>query len=258
MQYFVMRTARQHSIPVLLDGQGGDETLLGYRHYFAGIMRSVLRHRGFIATLHELRECRRNRSQMSSGAILANFVFYSSAWLQQLLMRRRNRYLRDCPVITPQQREFSGALSNLARLQRLEIERTNLPALLRFEDKNSMWHAIETRLPFLDYRSVECALSLPVESKFHGGWTKYVLRRAMDSDLPASITWRVRKIGFEAPSAVWLRAHAQEMRREVLASPLIAELSRPGMLEHSYVGLHQSVRWRLFSVALWARVFGVT
>jgi asparagine synthase (glutamine-hydrolysing) len=258
MQYFVMRTARQHSIPVLLDGQGGDETLLGYRHYFAGIMRSVLRRRGFRAMLGELRECRRNRSQMSSSAILVHFVFYSSAWLQQLLMRRRNRYLRERPVTTPQQREFSGALSDLARLQRLEIERTNLPALLRFEDKNSMWHAIETRLPFLDYRSVECALSLPVETKFHGGWTKYVLRRAMDSCLPASITWRIRKIGFEAPSAIWLREHAGEMRREVLASPLIAGLSRPGILERSYDGLHHAVRWRLYSVALWARLFGVT
>ena len=258
MQYFVMRTARQHSIPVLLDGQGGDETLLGYRHYFAGIMRSVLRNRGFMAVLRELRECRRNRSQMSSRAILVHFVFYSSAWLQQMLMRRRNRYLRERPVITPQQVEFSGVLSDLAKLQRLEIERTNLPALLRFEDKNSMWHAIETRLPFLDYRSVECALSLPVETKFHGGWTKYVLRRAMDSCLPASITWRIRKIGFEAPSAIWLREHAEEMRREVLASPLLAGLSRPGVLEHSYADLHHTVRWRLYSVALWARLFAVT
>jgi hypothetical protein len=59
-------------------------------------------------------------------------------------------------------------------------------------------------------------------------------------------------------SAIWLREHAGEMRREVLASPLIAGLSRPGMLEHSYDGLHHAVRWRLYSVALWARLFGVT
>ena len=258
MQHFVMRTARQHSIPVLLDGQGGDETLLGYRHYFAGIMRSVLRRRGLMAMLRELRECRRNRSQMSSRAILTHLVFYSSCWLQQLLMRHRSRYLRERPVITPQQREFSGVLSDLAKLQRLEIERTNLPALLRFEDKNSMWHAIETRLPFLDYRSVECALSLPVESKFRAGWTKYVLRRAMDSCLPASITWRIRKIGFEAPSGIWLREHSEQMRHEVLASPFVAAMSKPGMLERSYADLHYSVQWRLYSVALWARLFGVT
>ena len=107
------------------------------------------------------------------------------------------------------------------------------------------------------HRSVECALSLPVESKFYGGWTKYVLRRAMDSRLPAAITWRIRKIGFEAPSAIWLREHSEEMRREVLASPLLAELSRPGVLEHSYGDLHHAVRWRLYSVALWSRLFGV-
>ena len=221
-------------------------------------MRSVLRRRGLMAMLRELRECRRNRSQMSSRAILTHLVFYSSCWLQQLLMRHRNRYLRERPLITPQQREFSSVLSDLAKLQRLEIERTNLPALLRFEDKNSMWHAIETRLPFLDYRSVECALSLPVESKFQGGWTKYVLRRAMDSCLPASITWRIRKIGFEAPSGIWLREHSEEMRREVLTSPFVAGMSKPGMLERSYANLHYSVRWRLYSVALWARLFGVT
>jgi asparagine synthase (glutamine-hydrolysing) len=258
MQHFVMRTAREHAIPVLLDGQGGDETLLGYRHYFAGIMRSVLRRRGLLAMLRELVECERNGSQMSTRDILVHFLFYSSPRLQQWLMRRRNRYLRERPSIPPQLRAFSGVLSDLPRLQRLEIERTNLPALLRFEDKNSMWHAIETRLPFLDYLSVECALSLPVESKFRSGWTKYALRRAMDRDLPESITWRVRKIGFEAPSHTWMRLHADAMRREVLGSALLAELSKPGALDAGYGAMHRSVRWRLYSVALWARLFSVT
>ena len=70
----------------------------------------------------------------------------------------------------------------------LEITETNLPMLLRFEDKNSMHFAIETRLPFLDYRFVEFALGLPSRVKLNRGWTKWPLRAAMQKDLPAKIS----------------------------------------------------------------------
>lgn len=258
MQHFVMKTARAHGIPVLLDGQGGDETLLGYRHYLAGVMRHTLRAHGAFAMLRELFACSRSHSQMSVPKILLHFVFYSSVTAQRWLYRYRNRYLRVQPSVPEQVVAFSSSLSDLQQLQRLEIERTNLPALLRFEDKNSMWYAIETRLPFLDYRSVECALKLPVESKFQSGWTKYALRLAMDETLPKSITWRVRKLGFEAPSERWIPRHLETMKREVLASKILAEISKPGTLAKHYDSLHHSIQWRLYSVALWERVLSVS
>jgi asparagine synthase (glutamine-hydrolysing) len=120
-----------------------------------------------------------------------------------------------------------------------------------------MRFAVETRLPFLDWRSVETALALPAEAKFRRGWTKWVLRKAMAKRLPQEVTWRRWKIGFEAPAGTWLRAHESTMRDAVLASTLVGELARPGWLERNYGRMHAGTRWRLFSVAAWEREFGV-
>jgi asparagine synthase (glutamine-hydrolysing) len=137
------------------------------------------------------------------------------------------------------------------------MELANLPALLRFEDKNSMHFGVETRLPFLDWRAVETALALPSRCKFRHGWTKWVLRRAMNDLLPAEVTWRRWKVGFEAPTTTWLRAHAAPMREAVLGSSLLAELGDRRRLERGYLSMHAATRWRLFSVAMWEREFGV-
>ena len=120
-----------------------------------------------------------------------------------------------------------------------------------------MRFAVETRLPFLDWRSVETALALPSGAKFHRGWTKWLLRARMDSRMPRDVAWRRWKIGFEAPTATWLRMHAAPMREAVLSSKLLAEIGHRGKLERSYNKMHAATRWRLFSVAAWERAFQV-
>ena len=70
-----------------------------------------------------------------------------------------------------------------------------LPHLLRYEDKNSMAHSIESRVPFLDYRVVELAFSMPSEQKLRRGSGKFVLRNAMKGIVPESVTNRQGKIG---------------------------------------------------------------
>jgi asparagine synthase (glutamine-hydrolysing) len=64
-------------------------------------------------------------------------------------------------------------------LQRTEIERNQISHLLKYADRNSMAFSIETRLPFLDYRLVEFALSVPAEFKIKNGWTKNITRQGM-------------------------------------------------------------------------------
>ena len=53
---------------------------------------------------------------------------------------------------------------NLTQRQKMDLDKYSIPALARFEDRNSMANAIETRLPFLDHRLVEFLLNLHVES----------------------------------------------------------------------------------------------
>jgi asparagine synthase (glutamine-hydrolysing) len=258
MQWFVMRAARQAGIPVMLDGQGGDETLLGYRRYFAAVMLERLRSEGFGAMVRELAACRRNDAQLGTAGILVSMAIQGIPLANYLKMWLRGRWMRRRPPMSQAIRAEARAMRDVRALQRFDIEQSNLPALLRYEDKNSMRFAIETRLPFLDWRSVETALALPTETKLREGWTKWPLRRSAEGLLPDEITWRKWKIGFEAPAATWLQAGEASMREAVLGSALLKELGRTEWLRRNYGSMHGATRWRLFSVAMWEREFGVT
>jgi asparagine synthase (glutamine-hydrolysing) len=142
-------------------------------------------------------------------------------------------------------------------LQVLEITRTNLPVLLRYEDKNSMAHSIEARLPFLDYRVVETALSLPRDVKIRDGWSKWVLRKFMSGRMPDEITWRKNKMGFEAPEKIWLDRHSNTMKEAISGSAVIRKIVDLGKLDSLWLSLDYRSRWRLYSVALWEDAFDV-
>jgi asparagine synthase (glutamine-hydrolysing) len=77
---------------------------------------------------------------------------------------------------------------------------------LQLADRNSMAHATEVRrLPFLNHKLVEFIFSLPPHFKIRDGWTKWLLRKTMDKKLPAEITWRKDKTGFEPPQKQWMQ-----------------------------------------------------
>ena len=80
---------------------------------------------------------------------------------------------------------------------------SNLQALLRHEDRNSMAFSVEARVPFLDHRLVEFIFSLPSQFKIRDGYTKRVLRDGMHGVVPEKIRWRVRKLGFATPERTW-------------------------------------------------------
>ncbi len=82
-----------------------------------------------------------------------------------------------------------------------------LPALLHYEDRNSMLFSIEARVPFLDHRIFEKAISIPFYQKVNGGRPKYVLREAMKDILPQKIYKRRSKLGYPTPFAYWIRKY---------------------------------------------------
>src|SRR4030095_8345133 len=78
-----------------------------------------------------------------------------------------------------------------------------LPLYLRVEDRNSMARSVEARLPFLDYRLVSLAFSLPGEWKLRGGWNKYLVREALKGVIAEPVRTRTDKMGFPTPSKDW-------------------------------------------------------
>jgi asparagine synthase (glutamine-hydrolysing) len=208
MQYEVMKAARSNGVIVLLDGQGGDETLLGYQRYYAAWLLDHLKRNGIGGFLSAF------RAAMHAGISAQRLVMYllgaGSSRIRSAFYRWRYNFVKK-PELPESLRRFARATRDAQAMQVLEITESNLPMLLRFEDKNSMRFGIETRLPFLDYRFVEFAVGLSTRVKLNKGWTKWPLRAAAKDILPASICWRKDKIGFAAPDQIWLNRHSPVM-----------------------------------------------
>jgi asparagine synthase (glutamine-hydrolysing) len=83
--------------------------------------------------------------------------------------------------------------------------KTLLPALLHVEDRMSMAHGVEARVPFLDHPLVEFSATIPADIKFKNGELKRLLRKVFVSQLPTAIKDRKDKMGFPVPLNLWLR-----------------------------------------------------
>jgi len=255
MQYFVMKTARELRIPVMLDGQGGDETLLGYGKYYASYLAATWKEKGLSAFLEARAMAGRNNAEMSLFNSAKHLLAGFSAPLRHMFYARRHRYLSPIPAAPQHLVDFCRSNRDCFALQLLELTSTHLPVLLRYEDRNSMAHSIEARLPFLDYRVVETALSLPANVKIRDGWSKWVLRKFMSGRMPDEVTWRKNKMGFEAPEKTWLTRHSRTMEEAVAESAVIREVADLRKLNSVWPSLDYRSRWRLYSVALWEDSF---
>jgi asparagine synthase (glutamine-hydrolysing) len=98
-----------------------------------------------------------------------------------------------------------------------------LPLYLRIEDRNSMAHSVEARLPFLDYRLVSFLFSLPANLKVRGPWNKYVLREAMRGRIPESVRTRADKMGFPTAGQKWFAHDLYEPMADMLSSRALRE-----------------------------------
>jgi asparagine synthase (glutamine-hydrolysing) len=136
----------------------------------------------------------------------------------------------------------------------MEIERFQLPHLLRYADRNSMRHSIEARLPFLDHQLVESALGVDNRSKIRNGWTKHVLRVALAGLVPDDILWRKVKLGFEAPDAAWLDAVGAEMRSAIGRSAIVKRMCKD---KPDFDKIDRGTLWRLYSIAKWEDIYAV-
>ena len=81
--------------------------------------------------------------------------------------------------------------------------KTLLPALLQVEDRMSMAHGLESRVPLLDHHIVELAATIPSNIKFENGDMKHIFKQVVRPYLPAEILERKDKMGFPTPLVEW-------------------------------------------------------
>jgi len=264
-QWAVMRLAHEHSVTVLLDGQGADESLGGYHFYFAALFRDLFRRGQWLSLTREMNSYARAHGVNR----LRSLAFYALPEPAAAGLRR----LRSGPGIAEafsvdqaDLRNGHRGLSNASELDRsleLTLTETMLPGLLRYADRNSMAFGREVRLPYLDHRLVELSFSLPAALKLHGGWTKRILREAMRDYIPADVRLRKDKIGYAPPQAAWLRGPLREWADDLLASDAFArrEWADAAEVRRMWSAFlagddHQEADvWRFLSVEAWARTF---
>lgn len=254
MGYHVFQKAKELGCKVMLNGQGGDEVLLGYERYFTSYLHSL----PFYQRIKGLILQADNSGLSFKDAFLYSFYFSSFRIRKAKLIREsliRHELLKAFSFDTL--KKSVDSFKDVYELQKLEISTIQLPHLLRYEDRNSMRHSIETRLPFLDYRMVEASLSMKPESKIIDGWTKYVLRRALKGILPDSVIWRKNKLGFNAPEKTWLTHHEAKMKEEISQSKLLKEIVDHDKLLDIFSTLSLKNKWKYYNVAVWERVYKV-
>ncbi len=210
-QYCVARLAREQGLKVLLDGQGADEQLAGYRKFILTYVRQLLRARHYLRAMQETLAFAASPAILRTSSLVdgRRYLFRSAPELTQLW-----------PADTlPERPATLGLGDGLGRRIEADLLHFSLPPLLRYEDRNTMAFGIESRVPFLDHVLVEWLATLPADMRLRGGWTKYILRQALADVLPAKIRARKSKLGFATPDSAWLAGPLAEWLRSTLHTP---------------------------------------
>lgn len=263
-QYEVFRKAKEFGITVMLDGQGADELLGGYSEYIPLSIIERLRSGRVIGPISDLVKLKRNIGLIKAlrFGIMATS---GSEWRKSLLkcgFPRRLDWLK-----TPSESGYykmQGPVISVRDYSISQIKSLNLPALLRYEDRNSMAHGIEARVPFLDHRVVEFCLNLPSHFKVEGIQTKKILRLMGQSLLPQSILDRKDKIGFYTPEFRWLSNNKnlviESIKTLIDFSPEAFDYHN--LLKFCSVGLNDPKKYhvtifRLLCLSRWIKTFDV-
>jgi asparagine synthase (glutamine-hydrolysing) len=281
--YFVAKLASER-VKVVLTGEGSDETLAGYGRYtwtmlnsrfdriYRGLVPSGVRKiiREQINASGRLSANARRRLEHTflgrDGASWASLYydnFYSAfseadqaALLSKSFEIDPGSAYRD---VLAYWEKSQGDL--LDRLLCTDIK-TYLVELCMKQDQMSMAASIESRVPFLDHRLVEFAISIPAKYEIRGREGKLILKEAVQDLLPDAIIHR-KKMGFPTPLSSWLLGPQLDTVEELLLSPRSLErgLFRPERVRQIFIEHRTNHRdhadriWRLLNFEIWQRVF---
>lgn len=274
-QQAIFASAAQEGVKVVLDGQGADELLGGYGNFVAA------RASGLLAKGRLLKAVRlaRAASQQAGKEGLATTLGRSLTPLLPGHMSRRISHSRTGGAIAPwmskewffdrgvfghyptsgeDRRSLHGSLMDT-------LTNVGLPALLRYEDRNSMAFSIESRVPFLTTSFAELLLGLPDEWVISDrAITKFAFRKAMRGVVPDAVLDRQDKLGYTTPTSMLLRD------QRPWTTPIVSRMAdgRAHPVNLGYVqdlidgmssrnGDGSSELWRSLNLARWAELLNV-
>lgn len=223
-QFKVMELAKEHVV-VTLDGQGADESLAGYHYFFGNYFKELLYSARMLKLLNESFHYLNIHKSIFALKTFAFFLLPESLKTKARLQEKG--YINQAFIENhSSDNVIAGQLYDSTNLQKALLNHFEykLEHLLKWEDRNSMWFSLESRVPFLDYRFVEKTLALPSEKVIQKGYTKYILREAMKGVLPEKIRLRQDKVGFGTPQDEWFRtAKFEDFIKQIITSKRFRE-----------------------------------
>ncbi|MCZ7558271.1 MAG: asparagine synthase (glutamine-hydrolyzing) [Bacteroidia bacterium] len=280
---FILTRQAKATHTVLLTGMGADEIFAGYPRYAATMLGEMLRtvppgmtrfaaravrwlvDKG-VVPLEQARRPMQLLDQLDKPfeERYIGYSSYATSDTLRSLLSAQARHPGECGIVFDQHRELlrkSAKLSPLSRMLATDLM-TFLPKLnLENMDKTSMAHAVEMRVPFLDHRLVEFAMTLPDSDKLGAkGERKAILRRAFANAIPDAILRRP-KTGYSPPVRGWMRDSLREFTEDMLCSEDAcskdlfqpAELRR--IMEENRTGKrdHSLQLWAILTFEVWLR-----
>lgn len=273
----LMRTIAGAGVGVILNGQGADESLGGYDSFFKDAWYSALREGRPLDASREIR-----RFVAAHGGNPTELFFSVVVYAIKSGLRRLGWYRA---IATPRARRalenhgwFAGRMlddGSVAGYEPLDLRsilhrsmtKEPLPLYLRVEDRNSMAHSVEVRLPLLDYRLIDLAFSLGNDWKIHGEWNKHILRESMRGRIPELVRVRVDKMGFPTPMRDLLNDETRGLLLDIIGSQSARERGIYntdrilGELEKAPQGTNDLQTalgaFRVAEFELWAQTYGV-
>jgi len=272
-QWNVFKLAADNGVKVMLDGQGADEQLAGYHGFFAPYLARLFRRGKWLRLIREMRQLKQHHgySLATASMMIASMLLPHPVCDEMRRMLGKSHAAPDWLDMDRLGAEpidpfyaMGCRTDSVQRLSYAQLTRSNLQMLLHWEDRDSMAHSVESRVPYLDYRLVEFVLGLPDSFKISDGVTKHVLREGMRGILPEKIRMRMDKLGFVTPEEVWVKEHCPLKFREEVGAALAAS---GGVLRQSALGIFDKMVnghhpfnftfWRLISFGAWIKRFGV-
>jgi len=277
-QFTLFRRVKEEGVKVMLDGQGGDEQLASYPQFFGPHLLGMLSRGRLASALQEARCFRTLHGWTLRDTAKSLLFWFGPDWAGQANRRRQQRRQQPAWLAWKEMEtrglELGGPWEGVDGgrkpattewLSRMMLTTTTMPMLLHWEDRNSMAHSIEARVPFLDHKLIEFTLGLPDAFKTRDGVTKRILKSAMRDAMPEKVIARTDKKGFATPEELWLRSDPGGAFRKAL---LDAARENPAVL--SAVGVEtefdlflqrrkpfSNVFWRMITLGVWTRRFGV-
>lgn len=239
--YFTYKLAGDNNIKVSLDGQGADELLGGYILHLINFMSNN-------GLLRSLREGVKFRDISGAKRVIILGILFSM--IKNLKLRQPVLELLKARGI------YNNPFTRFNDRIYQDFD-THIMNFFHYGDRASMAHSVEARFPFMDYRLVDFIWSVPESYKIHNGWTKYLLRKSMQSKLPIEITERRNKLGWEIPESYWFRNQLHPWVSEIInESNILKDLNVKETALKKLNGNGRIVDFiRYFNLAIWYNCF---